>query len=420
MEVYYSIMIKTNLKMKTRINFRPILITVVSTLLLGGCNAEGDKFDYNKEVILVTGTDTNPLVKFVVEDTPATYTVTASVTNKVAQDVTVTFAQDNSLVETYNAEHKTSYYAIPESAVKLEETEGIIKAGRASSTGINVRVVSTENFKDGRTYVIPITIKNVKGSNLEVLQASRTIFLRVSRVINFNSLDMSNTNLYSSYIAPDEKVIDLPNYTYEIKCYVNTWGGSPISRLCNFGPKDESITNLLRFGENGQAVNSLQWVSPGGGLISSTRFNLGQWYTISLTFDGSVYTMYVNGVKDAQLTGNKGTKFQRLELGMSWTGYGGSQRFVGRIAEVRLWNRALTTSELQLGLCGVDPKSEGLVSYWKMNEGTGYLFKDATGNGYDMDWSNTWREVTEGQGLVKQDKSGAVSWLIDNKNKCNQ
>jgi Domain of unknown function (DUF1735). len=413
-------MIKMNLKMKTKIYIRSILVTAISTLLLTACNSEGDKFDFDKKVILVTGTDTDPLVKFVVEDTPSSYTVTASATDKVVEDVTVNFAQDNSLVETYNAEHKTSYYAVPEAAVKIDKTEATIKAGHASSTGINVSIVSTEEFKDGRTYIIPVTIKSIKGGDMDVLPASKTIYLRISRVINFNSLSMSNNSLYSSYIAPDNKIVDLPNYTYEIKCYVNSWAGSPISRLCNFGPKDESVTNLLRFGENGQAVNSLQWVSPGGGLISSTRFNKGQWYTISLTFDGSTYVMYVNGVKDAQLSGNKGTKFQRLELGMSWTGYGSSQRFDGRVAEVRLWNRALTTSELKLGLCGVDPKSEGLISYWKMNEGTGYIFKDATGNGYDMDWSNTWREVREGQGLINQNNSGAVSWLMDDKNKCNQ
>lgn len=406
--------------MKTKIYFRSVLIAAIGGFLLVACNSEGDKFDYNKKVLLVTGTETNPLVKFVVEDTPASYTVTASATDKVSEDVTVTFAQDNSLVGTYNAEHKTSYYAVPESAVNISDAETLIKAGRASSTGAKVNIISTEDLKDGRTYIIPVTIKSTKGDNLEVLPASKTIYLRISRVISFNSLNLSNANIYSSYIAPDTKILDLPNYTYEIKCFINTWAGSPISRLCNFGPKDESITNLLRFGENGQAVNSLQWVSPGGGLISSTRFNTGQWYTISLTFDGSAYTMYVNGVKDAQLSGNKGTKFQCLELGMSWTGYGNSQRFDGRIAEVRLWNRALTTSELQLGLCSVDPKSEGLVSYWKMNEGSGYIFKDVTGNGYDMDWSNTWREVNEGQGLVKQDKSSFVNWLMDDKNKCNQ
>lgn len=254
---------------------------------------------------------------------------------------------------------------------------------------------------------------------MDVLSSSRTIFLRVSRIISHNSLDMTNVYFYGNYYA--DKSVDLPNYTFEIKCYINQWhpGNEPISRLCNFSPLDESITNLLRFGENGQDINSLQWVSPGGGLISSTRFNTGQWYTISITFDGSTYIMYVNGVKDAELAGTKGTTFQRLELGMSWfdsgtpaSSYPNRQRFLGRIAEIRLWSRALTSSELQVGLCGVDPESNGLEAYWKLNEGEGTIFHDATGNGFDMDWSKAW------QNDQQYDKSGYVNWLFDDKNKC--
>jgi hypothetical protein len=395
-------------------------ICITASLITASCIKEGDKFDFGKKVILVTGTDSNPLVKFVVEDTPSTYTVTASATDKVTEDVTVTFALDTTLVKTYNAEHKTKYYVIPESAVKLLRTQGVIKAGQAASSGVDVQIVSTEDFKEGRNYMIPITITSIKGGNMEVLQASNTIFLRVSQVIQFKSLNMSNTNLYSCYVAPKEKIINLPNYTFEIKCYANSNAWGTLARLCNFGPKNDTLPNLLRFGENGLDKNSLQWISPGGAIVSTTRFNTEQWYTISLTFDGSVYKMYVNGIKDAELAGTSGTFFQRLELGMSWTGYASSQAFRGRIAEIRLWNRALLTSELQLSICNVDPKSDGLVAYWKMNEGTGYIFHDATGNGYDMDWSDTWREVTEGKGLVKQDKSTAVSWLFDDKNKCNQ
>lgn len=407
--------------MKTKVYFKLSFLTMIGVSLLTGCTSNGDGFDYGKEVILVTGTDSDPLVKFVVEDTPASYTVTASATGKVSEDVTVKFAQDNSLLEAYNEKNRTSFYAIPESAIQIEGDQGVIKAGTASSTGITVRIVSTEDFKDGRTYVIPITIESVNGGDMEVLPASKTIFLRVSRIINFNSLDMTNTYFYGNYYA--DEPVDLPMYTYEIKCFINQWhsGSEPISRLSNFCPIDESVTNLLRFGENGQDVNSLQWVTPGGGLVSQTRFNTGQWYTISLTFDGSKYVMYVDGIKDSELAGTKGTTFQRLELGMSWydsgtpaSSYPYRQRFLGRIAEVRLWNRPLSTSELQIGLCGVDPESEGLVAYWKLNEGEGHVFHDATGNGYDMDWSKAWQNETQ------YDKSGYVRWLFDENNKCSQ
>lgn len=64
----------------------------IKAVLLGGVLAfsmfscaEGDSFDYNKNVVLVSGTETSPVVKFVVKDTPSTYAVTATATNKVSE-----------------------------------------------------------------------------------------------------------------------------------------------------------------------------------------------------------------------------------------------------------------------------------------------------------------------------------------------
>jgi hypothetical protein len=402
--------------MKTDI-FKYSLLGVVFGLSIMSC-AEGDKFDYGKTVVLITGTETTPVTKFVVEDTPSTYAVTASATNVVDKDVKVTFAIDNSQVETYNKEHGTNYFALPDGAVVLNDANATIQAGKSYSTPSIVKIVSTENLAEGRVYVVPVTMAQVDG--LEVLQPSKTIFLQISRVIHFTSLNISNTNLYSNFIFADDKKKELSNFTYEIKFYSDDWHS--IARLCSFTSKDEQRSSMLRFGEHGQAVNALQWVSPTGSIVSSTLFSTGRWYTVSLTYDGSKFIMYVNGVKDAEGAGDgKPVDFQRFELGMSWTGYRGSQYFHGRISEVRVWSRALNPAEMQMGLCGVDPKSEGLLAYWKMNEGEGHIFKDATGHGYDMDWTKTAREINEGAGLTYDlDYSSAIGWDSDDKNKCNQ
>ena len=97
--------------MKTYI-FKHSLLGVIVGLSILGCT-EGDKFDYNKNVAFITGTETTPVTKFVVEDTPSSYAITASTTDKVDKDVNVKFAIDRSLVESYNQEHNTKYYAIP-------------------------------------------------------------------------------------------------------------------------------------------------------------------------------------------------------------------------------------------------------------------------------------------------------------------
>src|SRR5512145_2591984 len=159
--------------MKTKLNIKSIRLLAAGLLLLAASCSEGDKFEFDKNVILVTGTDNDPLVKFVVEDTPASYVVTASATEKATEDINVTFAKDNSLVDAYNTEHKTNYYAVPETAVEIDGTEGVIKTGQASSTGITVKIISTADFKDGRVYIIPITITDVNGGGMEVLEPSK-------------------------------------------------------------------------------------------------------------------------------------------------------------------------------------------------------------------------------------------------------
>lgn len=402
--------------MKTYI-FKYSLLGVILGLSVLGCT-EGDKFDYGKTVVLITGTETTPVTKFLVEDTPSTYMVTASATDKVEKDVSVKFGIDPSQVEAYNQEHGTKYYSIPDGVVTLEGADAVIQAGKSFSTPVTVKVVSTENLSDDLIYVIPVTMTEVDG--LEILKPSKTIFLQISRYIYFTSLNISNTNLYSNFIFPDEKKLELSNFTYEVKFYSQEW--HKIARMCAFTSKNEERSSMLRFGEEGMDTNALQWVSPSGSIVSSPRFSTDRWYTLSLTYDGSKLTMYVDGIKDAEGDGDgKSVDFQRFELGMSWTSYRGSQYFRGRIAEVRVWNRALRPAELRMGLCSVDAQSDGLVAYWKMNEGEGHIFNDATGNGYDMDWTNTAREISEGAGLTYNlNYSSSIAWDSDDNNKCMQ
>src|SRR3712207_9226664 len=82
-------------------------------------------------------------------------------------------------------------------------------------------------------------------------------------------------------------------------------------------------------------------------------------------------------------------------LPISWGGYRSRQFFPGRFCEVRVWSRALSATEIAAGLCAVDPKAEGLEAYWKFNENSGHVFHDATKKGFDMDWTNTWRDDRE-------------------------
>ncbi|MBP7857149.1 MAG: DUF1735 and LamG domain-containing protein [Prevotella sp.] len=401
-----------------------VAVVAMSSFALIGC-VEGDDFDYDRNGLLITGTESSPLQKFVVEDTPANYPITVSSTKKVDSDVELTIAIDTTLVAQYNKENGTNYYAIPDGAAKLDATSLKIQAGMAISSAANVEMTSTDNFQEGRTYLIPVTITGAKGGSEDVIEASRTIFLRVSRIINFYALE----NAYrasSNFIFDDSKAVDLPKYTIEFKVYPYSLGtgiaaDNQIQRVLAIEGKNEDNANMFRFGESGTARNCLQWILPGGRAFSSTLFGNNRWYLISCTYDGNDYVMYVDGVKDAQASSpGKTMRFQRFELGMSYQGYNSGQFFNGRICEVRLWSRVLPVSEIKGGIAGVDQKSSGLVAYWKMNQNGGTTILDVTGNGYDMDWSKTQRAIYGDNLSATPDAANYIKFVRDDNNKVSQ
>lgn len=389
---------------------------IASTVIVAAGCTDGDNFNYDHNVAFISGTELTPIQKFVVEDTPATQVVSVSTSAPVTVDTKFTLSIDPSKVDEYNAANGTNYFCVPEGSAMLEATEVIIPAGRSYSDPTLVRMLSTEDFEEGRSYVIPVTIKQ---SGVDVLEPSRTIFYKISRLFHFTALDISNTQMYSNYIFPDELKAELGAFTYEIKFYSRQW--HRIARMCSFTSKDEQKSSMLRFGENGLPERSLQWVSPGGSIVSSTEFDTDRWYTLSLVYDGSSLVMYVDGEKDAEGSFSGTVDFQRIEMGMSWTSYPAQQYFNGCVAEMRVWNRALTPGEIKMGICGVDVASPGLLAYWKFNEGEGHIFHDATGHGYDMDWSNTCREIRDGAGLTYNlDYSNYVQWNSSDANRCSE
>jgi hypothetical protein len=244
---------------------RYIVAAVLIALAFAACDSEGDKFDYQKVGLLISGTEQVPVQRFTVEDLPAACAVTVKATRRCSKAVTVRLAIDTALVRSYNAKHGTAYYPVPASAVTLENSEVTIPEGEALSSSAQVKVLSTDDFIEGATYVIPVTISQVEGDGGEVIESSRTIFLQISRIISFYSLENSQ-QASSNYIFPDDKMVNLTNYTIEFKVYSYRFGNvGNIKRVLSIEGKNEEEANMFRFGENGAAGGDiLQWVLPGG------------------------------------------------------------------------------------------------------------------------------------------------------------
>lgn len=132
--------------------------------------------------------------------------------------------------------------------------------------------------------------------------------------------------------------------------------------------------------------------------ISGALLTAGKWTHIAVTVDGNSkkISLYQNGdfktsqdfyydMKDIDLSETYTANKQKQEFAIGYA-YDNNRFFKGLVSEVRIWNRALTKEEINAKdhFYKVDPTSQGLVAYWKMNDGEGSLFKDYTSNGNNL------------------------------------
>ena len=149
--------------------------------------------------------------------------------------------------------------------------------------------------------------------------------------------------------------------------------------------------------------NKIRFRVTAGGLdknaADSVAHELNRWYHFVGTYDGQNIKIYKDGilVGTTPATGNLGTNDVTAKIG---TYTGSSYNFNGSIDDVRIYNRALTPSEVE-GLYNFAP---GPVGHWKMDEGSGTTANDISGNGNhgtltNMDGSSDWVSGKYGKAL---------------------
>lgn len=156
---------------------------------------------------------------------------------------------------------------------------------------------------------------------------------------------------------------------------------------------------LLRMGDSGLPWNQLQLVTYNGNVTDSSLIlsEQNQWYHIAVTWTQTKVIFYINGEltyqTDVSLTQNVGFgsvyRGQESEYSRAfWIGYScdADRYFPGYMSEVRIWNHPLTQEEINAEnhFYSVPGDSEGLIGYWKLNEGSGADIKDWSASGNNM------------------------------------
>ncbi len=158
--------------------------------------------------------------------------------------------------------------------------------------------------------------------------------------------------------------------------------------------RDNSVSRryALDIGTGGNTFNWSVFADSFVSVNSTTDFIPGQWYHLVGTYDGSNARIYVNGAEEdsASLTGNVIS-----QDGTSLGGYIGSRLydFNGQLDEVRVYNTALTATQIQnlyqnskytqINTPQNNKLTNGLVGYWTFNgaDVSGTTIKDVSGNG---------------------------------------
>ena len=116
---------------------------------------------------------------------------------------------------------------------------------------------------------------------------------------------------------------------------------------------------LICFGQeppNGDPAVGISYYSPGNsfgfgagnaGVGSTTTSYLNQWHRYSMVYANGILTAYFDGQVLGTASGSIPSTAGNAGMGIHWWGGGGvSTRFTGSLADVRIYNRALSASEI--------------------------------------------------------------------------
>ena len=343
-------------------------------LALPGCEAELQP-DYER--VYIGEAASSRFVKMQIEGTVASETkLTVKLVKPQSAPVTVTLGIDPALVEEYNAKNGANYLTLPAEYVTMPDK--ILLEPNESSATIPITIAPYETPNDEQ-YALPITISGVDGPVHASVSSSSLTYLLDKPLIQW---------------VPQMTWRCMPKSDESKQWKVSTkdWSIECLSWKDNYTINNQAIINMvaskeiyIRFGDTSIPYNSLQVKYGGSQVNNPTLFENSKWDHLAFIYSQSAkeLSIYVNGKKTGKLDIDTETiKLNGISIHSSGQAY---NRGNSRMAQLRIWQRALSESELTANMhAAVSPNAEGLVAYYKMNEGQGDTYKDCTGNGRDI------------------------------------
>lgn len=356
---------------------------ILGSMVMGACvlsscdNAEYDELR-NQAYILQTGTNANSAEKMTVGTEAVATSINVRLSDVAAETSSYRLVYDAEALNEYNKRNETTYEALPQSSFSLSDTEVTVEAGSSVSTPVTLTVNPlTQEMKDsGKKYAVAFRLESADGKT-NVMKSGSVMVYIVDLVVIQPVVVLNNTHYINHTIAD---TYELNEWTVEFninKAILGTAVGQ-YNNQALFGASPDEI--YVRFGDAPIEGNRLQIKTQGTQMNSQMLFSANTWYHIAFVCTGAKLYLYVNGQLDNSMDmPGKTTKVNAYTLcsGSSYTK--GDAQF----SEYRFWSKARTQKELQNNMYVCDPTTEGLIFYYKMNEGSGFHFKDSSPHGYD-------------------------------------
>lgn len=360
-----------------RINSKSILAGMaLGALLLTGCNdAEYDTLS-NQAYILQTNTNANSSLKLTVGAEVATTTVNVRLSDVANVESRYRLVYDTAVVNEYNRLNETPYVSLPQESFSLSSEETTIEAGASVSTPITLTVPPYNDAlkASGKKYAIGFRLENTSG-NASVLPSGSKIVYILDQVVIQPVVVLDQSHYVSQNLV---KNYPLTEWTVEMNInkhvlYTEVGRGN---NQAIFGAGPDEI--YIRFGDAPIEGNRLQIKTQGTQMNSLALFNEHTWYHLAFVCTGTKLYLYVNGQLDNSMDlPDKTTNVNNINICSPSTYWLGNAMY----SEVRFWQRARSQAEIANNMYACDPTTPGLITYYKMNEGEGYSFRDASGNG---------------------------------------
>lgn len=359
-----------------------IFFVLMLAFLVGSCQKDEGSFD-NKLYIQEKTKVGELLLKAGVNNVERT--LRCGLAKPAESEINITYKVDESLVEKYNKAYYDKAIALPTANYELAEPKAKIVAGGVLSTEAIVSFKNLSELDRDKVYVLPVTIAD---ANIDILQSARTYYYVIKGAALINVVGDIDENFLTIDWKKPEVCNNLQQLTMEA-----------LIRARNFDKQISTVMGiegyfLIRIGDAGFPSNQIQIATNNGNFPdrdSNKGLPTNEWVHVALTYDAGNGSMivYVNGKKQSEGVKHLGVRnlgSGGFHIGKSWDN---ARWLAGEIAECRIWNVVRTPEQIAENPYYVAPESEGLVAYWKFDDGAGDIVKDHTENGNHAKSNNT-------------------------------